>query len=146
MPNGTFTMDNLTNNILTDYDMPLINNGTGKYKITDIIQDKWNNPINEVQVNVFNQNDIISDENIKAQDYTNGEGKYTLFLNPGTYIFEYYHPNFNVITELKQIGVNGEVITLEDSRTSGTINVHNNTTDTNKNYYLQTGMYFIKSN
>ena len=139
-------MDNLTNNILTDYDMPLINNGTGKYKITDIIQDKWNNPINEVQVNVFNQNDIISDENIKAQDYTNGEGKYTLFLNPGTYIFEYYHPNFNVITELKQIGVNGEVITLEDSRTSGIINVHNNTTDTNKNYYLQTGMYFIKSN
>ena len=37
-------MDNITANILTNSNIPLINNGIGKLKIVDIIQDKWNNP------------------------------------------------------------------------------------------------------
>lgn len=141
LPDGTFAMDNLTNNVLTDYNMPLIDNGTGKYKIVDVIQDRWGNPINEVQVNVFNKNDTLCDENIKAQDYTNSDGQYTLFLNPGIYIFEYYHPNFNVITEFKKVNTDGTIVTVEND--NNTINVSSSLTN-QKNYYLQTGTYFIK--
>ena len=141
-PDGTFMMDNITGNILTDSNMPLINNGIGRLKIMDIIQDRWNNPINEVQVNVFYQNDTICEENIRAQDYTDSNGKYILFLDPGTYIFEYYHPNFNVITELKQITTDGTVITIEDNVNN---KITNNNSNTNIKYLIQTGSYFYKN-
>ena len=142
LPDGTFMMDNITANILTNSNIPVINNGIGRLKIVDVIQDKWNNPINEVQVNVFYKDDVICEENIRAQDYTDSNGKYIFFLDPGTYVFEYYHPNFNVITELKHINTDGTVTTLEDNVNN---QIGNSGSNSNTKFLLQTGSYFYKT-
>lgn len=68
--------------------------------VTDYIKDAQNNPIIDVQVNVFLPKDL---DKIIAQDYTNVEGKWEVYLPAGNYVFEYYHPEFNVITENKTI-------------------------------------------
>lgn len=147
LPDGKFFMDNLSANLLTDANMPILNNGLGKFKIKDVIQDRWNNPINEVQVNVFYSTDVIDEKNIRAQDYTDANGEYVFFLDPGTYIFEFYHPNFNIITETKVIGSDGSVTTTNSSKETGSI-INHNATDNSKfnngNYYLQTGTFFFK--
>ena len=137
----------ITANLLTDANMPILNNGLGKFKIKDVIQDRWNNPINEVQVNVFYSTDVIDEKNIRAQDYTDANGEYVFFLDPGTYIFEFYHPNFNIITETKVIGSDGSVTTTSSSKETGSIINHNatdNSKSNNGNYYLQTGTFFFK--
>ena len=146
LPDGTFTMDNITNNLLTDANIPIINNGIGKLKIQDVLQDRWNNPINDVQVNVFYKNDVLAEENIRVQDYTDANGIYTLYLDPGSYIFEYYHPNFNVITEMKIIDSTGTVTTVESSTETGNLNLNEAEKANQKinNYYLQTGTWFFK--
>ena len=101
-----------------------------------------NYQINEVQVNVFYKDDVICEENIRAQDYTDSDGKYIFFLDPGTYVFEYYHPNFNVITELKHINMDGTVTTLEDNVNN---QIGNSGSNSNTKFLLQTGSYFYKS-
>ena len=106
---GEFWFENLSTNILTDANMKIISNGTGKYKISDYVKDRWNNPIVDVQVNVYQEGVEVEEENIFAQDYTDGKGRYTLQLDPGTYTFEFYHPNFTTFTETHVIDSEGKV-------------------------------------
>ena len=134
MQDGKFSFDHLTKNILTDQNINQISRGSGNITIKDNIIDKWNNPVNDVQVNVYNINTQLDDSTIIAQDYTNSEGQYILYLNPGTYIFEYYHPNFSIITETKIINTDGSITIVDDTTTT----TSNTTTDNSKfsnNYY-----------
>lgn len=139
LPDGKYFFDHLTRNILTDTNMDIITRGTGKIEIKDVINDRWGNPINDVQVNIYNLNTELQDKNILAQDYTNGNGQYILYVDPGTYIFEYYHPNFTTITETKIIDKEGNITTIEEKNDS----TNTNTTDNSKytNYYINNITY-----
>ncbi|MNC04515.1 hypothetical protein D3C81_607180 [compost metagenome] len=98
--NGTFSFENLTSNVAVPMEENNISNGNGCMEVADVVLDNKGNPVIDVQINVFlkkKPNDII------AQDYTNPAGKWKVYLDPGKYIFEYYHPKFNVITEEKTI-------------------------------------------
>lgn len=107
------------NNILTDDNINDIGRGSGTFKIKDILKDRFGNPISEVQINIFSSNTTdLSDESIIAQDYSNGSGEYIVYLNPGTYIFEYYHPNYTTYTEIKTVSTDGEIFTHEANTSS----------------------------
>ena len=127
---GKWYFSNATGNMLTDQTSTL-NRGNGRVLVKDTIIDKRSNPISEIQVNVFNLNTELLDENIIAQDYSDMNGEYTLFLDPGTYIFEYFHPNYTVITETKIIGENGSITTVEEEQTTS----ERAATDDNIKYY-----------
>ena len=95
---GSMILEDLSKNIAMLTNMEIISNGNGMLKITDNIMDKNGNGIIDVQVNAL---DLKG--NLIAQDYTNVAGEWTLNLDPGQYIIEYYHPKFKVITEKRTI-------------------------------------------
>jgi len=93
---GHFSFENLNDNVATLSQDDYIDNGNGSVHITDVVIDNNGNPIIDVQVNAFikgNLNKII------AQDYTDPSGRWNLFLDPGTYTIEYYHPEFDSYME-----------------------------------------------
>lgn len=93
---GDFSFEDLSSNVAVPSDDFEVSNGNGSVLVSDTVIDSNGNPIIDVQVNAFAKgklNDII------AQDYTDPTGKWTLFLNPGSYTIEYYHPEFDVIME-----------------------------------------------
>ena len=106
---GEYHFDNVTANVLTDDNMPVIMNGYGSILIEDTVTDRWNNPIPDIQVNIYNENSKLLDENIIAQCYTDSNGKYIFHLDPGTYIFEFYHPNYKTVTSNKTINIDGTI-------------------------------------
>lgn len=98
--NGESQFEDLSTNIAVASEERFVDQGDGSVTVTDFIADANGNPIIDVQVNVF----IPSDMNtIIAQDYTDVNGKWILKLDPGQYVFEYFHPEFNVVTEEKTI-------------------------------------------
>lgn len=98
--NGEFHFENISSNIAVANEDTNLTQGNGSIKVEDYVQDHKGNPIIDVQVNVFHPNDLNT---IIAQDYTNVEGKWTVYLDPGEYVFEFYHPEFEVITENRTI-------------------------------------------
>lgn len=97
---GEPQFENLTNNVAVASEQEYIGKGEGSEIVTDYVKDSMNNPIIDVQVNVFRAND---QNTVIAQDYTNVEGKWELYLDSGDYVFEFYHPEFNVFTEKRKI-------------------------------------------
>lgn len=97
---GNFQFENLSNNVAIASDEENVSNSYGNNPVmrTDTITDVNGNPIIDVQVNVFLPNDTSK---IIAQDYTSETGSWFIKLDSGTYIFEYYHPEFNTVTESK---------------------------------------------
>lgn len=90
---GKFNIEDLSNNTGVLKDQGYITQGDGKIKVSDTVLDKNGEPICNVQVNILNnKNDIL------AQDYTDLKGKWELYLDPGVYKIEYYHPMFLTIT------------------------------------------------
>ena len=69
--------------------------GTGSQVYRDKITDKYDNPIMDVQINVLKNNVVI------AQTYTDAAGKYELHLDKGEYMLDIYHPSFNEIPLVK---------------------------------------------
>ena len=100
---GEYSFDNISKNILSNSNSNPISNGTGSIKVTDTLADRFNNPISEVQVSVFHKDAELNDDNIIAQDYSDGNGNITLFLDPGEYIFEFFHPNYTTYTEERTV-------------------------------------------
>ena len=118
LQNGEWHFEGL-NITLTDADINNINRGSGQFKIKDVLIDRFNNPIGEIQVNIFPATAAnLNDESIIAQDYSDGNGEYIVYLDPGTYIFEYYHPNFATYTVVKTVDNNGQVTELKQSSSS----------------------------
>lgn len=97
---GKSVFENLTSNVAVPTDIQEIGRGSGAKTISDSVLDVQGNPIIDVQINVFLKS---KPQDILAQDYTNPSGKWEVFLDPGTYIFEFYHPDFNFITEERVI-------------------------------------------
>ena len=69
--------------------------GNGSHIYRDKITDKYENPIMDVQVNVLKNNIVI------AQTYTDAAGNYELYLDKGEYMLDVYHPSFNEIPLIK---------------------------------------------
>ncbi|MFW6015068.1 MAG: hypothetical protein ACOCRK_01370 [bacterium] len=80
---------------------------SNKIKINDKVLDGNNDPIVNVQINVFNPDDDLLDSNILKQEYTNPKGEWELELKPGEYIIEYFHPKFKVFTEKIKVNEDG---------------------------------------
>lgn len=98
---GKFAFEDLSKNIATVNTMPVISNGNGSITLSDEIKDRNGNPIIDVQINAFKKGVALQDSNILAQTYSNVQGKWSLNLDPGEYVIEYYHPKFKTITENK---------------------------------------------
>lgn len=97
---GTSQFENISNNIAVPVDEQIAGRGNGSNTVSDVITDRNGNPIIDVQVTVFVSTDMNT---IIAEDYTDVTGKWEVFLDPGSYVFEYYHPEFNVIQENRTI-------------------------------------------
>lgn len=98
---GSFFFQNLSSNVAVPaVEEEYISQGDGSVSISDVVIDKNGHPIVDVQVSVFIKGDL---NNIVAQDYTTPSGKWQVYLNPGNYVFEYYHPQYDVITEEKVV-------------------------------------------
>ena len=98
--NGDYYIEDISKNITNSDSQTQLNSGNGSKTISDIILDKKGNAIVNVQVNVLKPNNL---NDILAQDYTDIQGKWELKLNPGQYVFEYYHPSFKTITENRTV-------------------------------------------
>ena len=116
---GEFFFEGLMKNILTDDNINTLGPGTGKFKIKDNLSDHWGNPIPDIQVNIYDSSCTdLQDEYILAQNYSDGNGNYTLYLTPGTYIFEYYHPNYVTYTEKKIVDADGNISLVKSASTT----------------------------
>lgn len=73
--------------------------GTGSVHFKDVFLDNFNKPIVNVQIIVYTK----GTKTLIAENYSDLNGEFEFFLNPGKYTFEYYHPNFKTITEDKII-------------------------------------------
>lgn len=91
-----FKFENITNNIGKADEGLTIGRGNGSIEITDEVLDSRGNPAIDVMVQVFNKKDL---NKLIAQDYTDLEGKWKVYLDPGNYQFEFFHPDFNVLFE-----------------------------------------------
>lgn len=98
--NGKFALENLTQNVGVPADDLMVDQGSGSVTIEDYIKDTNGTPIVDVQICVYRKNDINT---LVAQDYTDPAGKWAVHLDPDTYIFEYYHPEFHEFQEEKQV-------------------------------------------
>lgn len=93
---GEFTINDLENNRAELSENSSLDNGNGSKKYSDIITDKSNNPIVDVQVTVSDINN-----NIIAESYTDIKGKFEFNLDPGEYYLNIYHPNFKETQSIK---------------------------------------------
>jgi len=99
--NGEFYFENISKNISSENSI-FYPNGKGLYKFIDYIYDKNNKPICDVQVNILHNNQI------QYQSYTDLTGKFEFNLDIGKYKVEFYHPSFKTI--IKDIEINGDSI------------------------------------
>lgn len=97
---GTNQLENLSGNVAIATDDQAIGRGNGSQSVVDSIVDKNGNPIIDVQILVFKPENM---DEVIAEDYTGVTGEWNVFLDPGDYVFEYYHPLFNVIRENRTI-------------------------------------------
>lgn len=101
---GETQFENLSNNVAMASDEEFVGKGDSEdvntLIVTDYVKDSQGNPIIDVQVNIFSPS---NPDKIIAQDYTNVEGKWEVYLHPGKYVFEFYHPEFAVFTEERTI-------------------------------------------
>jgi hypothetical protein len=96
---GNFSFQDLSTNVaVPKKDAEYISQGDGSITVSDVVIDGNGNPIVDVQVNVFKKGKL---NEIIAQDYTSPSGKWEFYLNAGSYVFEFYHPQYDVITEEK---------------------------------------------
>lgn len=100
---GGYKFEDISKNTATVSKSTCHDNGTGSKTISDYVKDRHGNPIIDVLVNAFNEGAQLLDSNIIAQDYTDVQGKWTLNLEPGNYIIEFYHPDFKEFTEKKTV-------------------------------------------
>lgn len=91
---GKYTLDDMNDNKAVIRD-ECISSGNGPNIYSDIINDRYGNPIVDVQVNAYQNGKIV------AQCYTNIMGKYELHLESGEYMIDIYHPSFKEIAEFK---------------------------------------------
>ncbi|MDF2533982.1 MAG: hypothetical protein K0R18_139 [Bacillales bacterium] len=102
-PSGELSFENITKNVATpniDFSLQGNENGNGTEEISDIVTDANGNPIIDVQVSVYYKNNLSK---IIAQDYTDVGGKWIVFLDPGSYVIEFYHPEFHEFREDRQV-------------------------------------------
>lgn len=98
--NGKFSSESLTQNVGIAIDDVVVDQGNGSVTVEDYINDAMGNPIVDVQICVYRKHDLNT---LIAQDYTNPAGKWTVYLEPGSYVFEYYHPEFHEFQEDRTI-------------------------------------------
>lgn len=92
--NGSYDMQDISRNTANEHTI-FYNNGDGEIEYSDIILDKENKPIPNVQVN------IIKNDEILYQYYTDLDGKFKFYLDKGEYDIEYYHPHFkNIVNKI----------------------------------------------
>lgn len=91
---GKYNIDDMNDNKATIMDN-YISQGSGEHSYTDVITDKYGNPIADVQVSAYKSKKLI------AQTYTNSKGIYELFLDSGNYMIDVYHPSFKEVCEFK---------------------------------------------
>lgn len=82
-----YTIEDIENNVAT-VQQNALSNGNGSRVYRDVILDKYNNPIIDVQITAYKNGNAI------AQCYTDSAGKYELFLDAGEYMIDVYHPSF----------------------------------------------------
>lgn len=91
---GKYNLDDMNDNkatVMENY----ISSGDGEVRYSDVVTDRYGNPITDVQVSAYKSGKIV------AQSYTNSNGMYELFLNKGDYMIDVYHPSFKEICEFK---------------------------------------------
>ena len=66
-----------------------LNEGNGTILHQDYVYDSKGNPIPDVQIIAYLNNSPV------AECYTDVSGKYIMYLNPGKYQLDIYHPSFN---------------------------------------------------
>lgn len=98
--NGEFSFEDLTENVGIPMDDLSVGRGDGSITVTDVVKDHEGNPIVDVQVCVYFKHDLNT---LIAQDYTDPSGEWEVYLNPGTYVFEFYHPEFHEYSEERTI-------------------------------------------
>lgn len=91
---GKYMLDDMNDNKARIRE-EIVSQGHGEISYSDIITDKYGNPIIDVQVNIYKNNVII------AQCYTDILGKYEVFLDHGEYEVDIYHPSFNEMPRFK---------------------------------------------
>lgn len=101
---GKFSFENLNENVAVPMNEVIIGRGaedspTAKI-VSDYVKDLKGNPIVDVQVCVYKKNNL---NDMVAQDYTNSAGEWIVYLEPGSYVLEFYHPEFHEFTEEKTI-------------------------------------------
>ena len=96
---GKYEFDDMSENIMLETEMTDNQDTEGKIKKVDYIKDRNGNGIVNVQVNIFPIDKSLDEDNIIEQAYTDPTGKWCLYLYPGKYKVEYYHPRFKPIVE-----------------------------------------------
>ncbi len=89
-----YSIEDIDNNRAQAQD-DVLGPGNGSQTYKDKITDKYENPIMDVQVNVLKDNKLI------AQTYTDAAGNYELYLDKGIYMLDIYHPSFNEIPQIR---------------------------------------------
>lgn len=92
--NGEYSFSDINNviksiNLNNGYD----ENNNNLITYEDFVLDNEDNPIKDVQIIAYNNNIPI------AQDYTNSNGKYNLYLEPNDYKLEFNHKDFKSFTK-----------------------------------------------
>jgi 5-hydroxyisourate hydrolase-like protein (transthyretin family) len=97
---GETSFENLSENVGVPVEESNVDRGTGSVIVTDEVRDATGNPIVDVQVSVYLKSNLNT---MIAQDYTGPGGKWEVYLNPGDYVFEFYHPEFHEFSENRAI-------------------------------------------
>ncbi|MNJ90194.1 hypothetical protein D3C87_77880 [compost metagenome] len=99
--NGKATFEDLSQNVaLPIIIMDDIDEGDPNLpeniEVSDVVTDINGLPIIDVQLCVYSKNDC---NRLIAQSYTDVSGRWTIYVKPGSYKFEFYHPEFNEFSE-----------------------------------------------
>lgn len=100
--NGEFSFENLTNNVGLPVES-FVGRGEDNENakiVEDFVKDANGNPVVDVQLCVYSKNNLNT---MVAQDYTDSTGRWIVWLEPGNYQFEFYHPEFHEFTEERTI-------------------------------------------
>lgn len=103
--NGKASFESLNQNIATpviimDDVGPGDPDAVENIEVSDIVTDANGIPIIDVQLCVYDKN---NHNKLIAQSYTDVSGRWVIYIKPGNYKFEFYHPEFNEFSEDRNI-------------------------------------------